>query len=105
MSRQPPSAFQSRRRGLAALAVLAVLVAVISGSAAARLFGTDQRPALVATARPAEQSAATTNPSVSAPAPTASGRAPGSTLVPTPPVPTPVPRQQDPAGWSSQQLA
>ena len=105
MSKQPPSAFQSRRRGLAALAVLAVLVAVISGSAAARLFGTDQRPAPVATARPAGQSAATTDASVSAPAPTASGRVSGSPSVPTPPVPTPAPGQQDPAGWSSQQLA
>ena len=105
MSKQPPSSFQSRRRGLAALAVLAVLVAVISGTAAARLFGLDQHPAIATTERPAKQSAATTNPSVSAPAPTASGRAPVSPSVPTPPVPTPAPGQQDPAGWSSQQLA
>ena len=105
MSKQPPSAFQFRRRGLAALAVVAVLVAVISGSAAARLFGPDQHPAIATTERPAKQSAAKPNPTVSAPAPTASGRAPGSPSVPTPPVPTPAPGQQDPAGWSSQQLA
>jgi len=100
----------SRRRRLAALTVAAVLVAMISGAAAARLFGSDQRPHLAATTRPGKQSAARTNPSASTPAtasgsaPTSSGRA-GLPPVPTPQVWTPATKQMDPTGWSSRQLA
>lgn len=111
MKRLPPSGFKFGRRGFAALFLVALAVAVIAGAGAARLFGSDQHPDPVATARPAKRSTASTSASSSTPTtrsvstPTASSGRAGLPPVPTPRASTPATEQMNPSSWSSRQLA
>lgn len=99
-----------RRRGLAALSLMVIAITVISGTAAAHLFGSDRHPGTAATAPTAKANtgktttSASTTTATSTSTPTATDRA-GLPPLSIAPALRPPRGPVDPSNWSSQQLA